>query len=358
MGGFNKELEKIYYDPKSSGSYGGIKKLYNEAKEKIPNLHYRDVESWIKDQETYSLFRERRKPFPRLPILVDKIDEQWQADIMDMTWISKANQNYKYLLVIIDCLSRYAWAVPLKDKSAPTVINAFKHVFTKRKPVKLQTDQGKEFKNQYLKYYLEKLNINHFTSTDDLIKCAIVERFNRTLRSRIYRYLHYTNQHKYINVLDDIINAYNNTYHRTIKMTPVQALKNESQAISNVFRGQKKNMKKQKPYKVGQSVRITRAKTIFEKGATSTWSREIYYITKVKHTPQGYVYRLRDWDNEPLTSIFYHDEIFQAVEPDLYKIDKVIKSRINPITKKKEFFVKWVGYPNKFNSWVDSIENV
>ncbi|XP_053200850.1 uncharacterized protein LOC128385943 [Panonychus citri] len=141
-------------------------------------------------------------------------------------------------------------------------------------------------------------------------------------------------------------------------MTPIQALTNQSLAVSNVFRGQKKNKRKQKPYQVGDSVRITRAKTIFEKGATSTWSREIYYITKVKHTPQGYVYRLRDYDNEPVTSIFYHEEIYPVVEPDLYKINEVLRTRINPRTKKKEYFVSWVGYPDKFNSWVDSIENV
>ena len=183
----SKKLEKIYFDPKSPGSFGSVKKLYSIAKKMMPDLSYKDVEKWMYDQDSYTLFRQVNKKFPRLPILVDKVDEQWQADLMDMSWVARENENNKYILVIIDCLSRYAWAIPVKDKSAKTMIESFKSVFQNsgRKPDKLQTDQGKEFVNQFLKHYLKSLDINHFTATDGTIKCAIVERFNRTLRSRI-----------------------------------------------------------------------------------------------------------------------------------------------------------------------------
>ena len=352
-----EKMKEIYFNPKSPGSFGSVNKLYLEAKKSLPDLKYKDVEKWLFSEDTYALFRQPVTKFPRLPILVNDIDEQWQADLMDMSWVTRENDGFKYLLTIIDCLSRYAWAIPIKDKSAKTIIDSFKSVFTKsnRTPKKIQTDQGKEFVNQYLRHYFTTLGINHFTATDGTIKCAIVERFNRTLRSRIYRYFYSKDTKRYIDVIDDILEGYNSSYHRTIKMSPMEALDDHETARGHIFNGQKKNTRKQKPYKVGDEVRITSAKLMFEKGATEKWKEEIFKIAKVKHTPQGYVYRLVDWGDEPITSIFYHDELFPAKYPDLYKTS-VLKTRINPKTKRKECFVKYRGYPDKFNTWVDNVE--
>jgi transposase InsO family protein len=346
-----------YQIGKSPGSFGSVKKLYGVAKKKIPDLKLRDVENWIYDQDTYTLFRQPNKKFPRLPILVNDIDEQWQADLMDMTWVSRWNNNNKYIFVVIDCLSRYAWAIAVKDKSARTIVDSFKKIISDsgRKPEKLQTDQGKEFVNNQLRDYLKSINVNHFLATDGLIKCAIVERFNRTLRNRIYRYFHYKDTKKYIDNLSSIMEGYNKSYHRTIKMSPEEALDDYETARTNIFDGQEKSTRKQKPYKVGDGVRITSHKLVFEKDATAKWKEEIFKIAKVKHTPQGYVYRLVDWGDEPITSIFYHDELFPAKYPELYKTT-VLKTRINPKTKKKEYFVNYRGYPDKFNTWVDHVE--
>lgn len=168
-----RSLADIYFDPTNPGSYGGARRLYNEIRKTYPGIKLSQVESWLQDEETYNFFRKSVKKFPRLPILVDHIDEQWQADIMDMSWISKKNKHFKYLLTIIDCLSRYAWVFPLKDKSAMSVLNSSKELFKTRKPLKLQTDQGKEFVNTNFKRFLKMHNVHFFTSTDDKIKCAI-----------------------------------------------------------------------------------------------------------------------------------------------------------------------------------------
>uniref|UniRef100_A0A158P5N0 Uncharacterized protein n=1 Tax=Tetranychus urticae TaxID=32264 RepID=A0A158P5N0_TETUR len=120
-------------------------------------------------------------------------------------------------------------------------------------------------------------------------------------------------------------------------MSPVEALDNPEGARVNIRKAQPINLKKQKPYKVGDTVRITRAKSIFEKGSTKNWTEEIFNIVKVKKTPQGYIYRLTDYDGEPITSVFYHDEVFAVKRPDLYKIEKIIKTRINPNTRKTEY---------------------
>ena len=124
--------------------------------------------------------------------MVGSIDKQWQADLADMQCLSKNNDGYKYLLTVIDCFSKYAWAIPIKEKSAASLLKAFKHLFEKqafpRKPNRLQTDKGKEFVNKQVQAYLKEQAIRHFASESDQ-KAAMVERFNRTLKGRMWKYL-------------------------------------------------------------------------------------------------------------------------------------------------------------------------
>ena len=226
MDNFEEVLENIYYDVNKPASFGGKLQLLKAAKEETPKITLKDVEQWLKTQDTYNVFRPRKKKFARLPILFDDIDEQWQADLLDMTWFSRYNDGIKFLLVVIDCMSRYAWVRPLKDKSAKSTREGFASIFSQGiKPKKLPTDQGKEFVNFRLKRRCSENGIHFFTTTDDTIKCAIAERFNRTLRNRIFRYLHCKNSHRYIDDLQTIVTGYNNSYHRAIRMKPVQVSK-------------------------------------------------------------------------------------------------------------------------------------
>ena len=101
-------------------------------------------------QNTYTLHKQKRKNFLRNKVLVKNINEQFQADIVDMQMFSKHNNNYKYILTVIDVLSKYAFAKPLKTKSSKDVLKAFENIFKERKPFKLQTDKGKEFVNNDL----------------------------------------------------------------------------------------------------------------------------------------------------------------------------------------------------------------
>lgn len=354
-----QSLKQIYYNPLNPGSFGGIKRLFDTAREIMPDITYKQVHDWLLEQSTYNLFKKSIKKFPRLPILVDSIDEQWQADLMDMTWLAKYNDKHRYLLAVIDCLSRYAWVEAVPDKSAQTIKTVFIKIMetAKRKPKKLQTDQGKEFVNSILKAHFKSLKINHFTSTDDVIKCAIVERFNRTLRTRIYRYMHYEQSRRYIDALVDIVDGYNRSFHRTIGMAPINVTKeNEKEVIARIQRNQRRIKINYKPYEINQYVRITRAKGRFEKGATTNWTDELFKINWVKRTPQGYIYKLVDYYDEPITSIFYHPELINVINPRLHEIEKIIKERINPQTKKKEYFVKWSGYPDEFNSWTENVK--
>ena len=358
MDDIEKVLSDIYYNVSNPASYSGKQQLIVAAKAK--GIDKESVEEWLKSQDTYTLFKPRKQKFSRLSIIVDHVDDQWQADLLDMSWFSRYNEGIKFLLVVIDCLSRYAWVRPLKNKSAISVKEAFEDIFRNgRIPKKLQTDQGKEFVNTLLKSYLNSLNINHFTTTSDGIKCAIAERFNRTIRSRIYRYLFHKNTHKYNDVLQQIVDGYNNSFHRAIKMKPSEVNSdNELRARINVRKAYKKKPEHKTPISEGKFVRIARSKGLFEKGATTNLTEEILKIQRRKKTPLKYIYKLVDHDGEPITSLFYPEEINEVKDKELYKIEKVLRTRKNPSTKKIEYFVKWYGYPAKFNSWVTDIQDV
>ena len=168
----------------------------------------------------------------------------------------------------------------------------------------------------------------------------------------------YKSSKRYIDVIDDIVDSYNKSFHRTIGMAPSEVkYENMSSVLVNIRKSHPQVRVGYSPFKVGSKVRISRAKGTFEKGSTSNFTQEIFTVRKVKKTPQGYVYRLKDWSGEEITSIFYQNELVHAVEPSLYKIEKILKTRVDKRTGVKEYFVKWLGYPNKFNSWIENVES-
>ena len=179
-----------------------------------------------------------------------------------MTSLAKDNDNHKFLLTCIDCFSKYAWVEPLHRKLSVNVVRAFKRTFAKDKrvPKRLQTDKGTEFLNKPVQQFLKKHNV-HFFTTETEMKASIVERFNRTLKTRMYKYFTAKNTLRYIDVLQDLVNAYNNTSHRSIGMVPANVNKRHELEIRQRLYGVK-NIKHSKKYKynVDDEVRISKAR--------------------------------------------------------------------------------------------------
>ena len=150
-----------------------------------------------------------------------------------MQLISKCNKGIKYLLCIIDGFSKYAWVVPLKEKKRNTITHAFQKILNsyKRKPNKIWVDQGSEFYNIVFKKWLKENSIEMY-STHNEGKSVVVERFTRTLKNKIYKHMAAISKNVYFDVLDDIVDEYDNTYHKTIKMKPID-VKNDSFAEYN-----------------------------------------------------------------------------------------------------------------------------
>ena len=180
-----------------------------------------------------------KRKFQRRQVLVNEIDDVWAADLVEMQEWSKVNKGYRYILNVIDCFSKYAWSVPLKDKKGETILDAFKYIVKifDRKPAYIWVDEGKEFYNKDMTAWLKAEKITRY-STHGRHKSAIAERFNRTLKEMMWRRFTAGNTRKCIDMLDELLIKYNKCYHRTIRMRPIDASKkeNESEVWENLFR--------------------------------------------------------------------------------------------------------------------------
>ena len=204
-------------------------------------------------------------------------DNIWGADLADMQLISKFNKGFRFLLCAIDVFSKYAWVIPLKDKKGISIVNAFQKILneSERKPNKLWVDKGSEFYNNSFKKWLKDNDIEMYSIHNEG-KSVVAERFIRKLKNKIYKYMTAISKNVYIDKSDDIVNEYNNTYHRTIKMKPVD-VKNNTCIDSMELHSEKEVNNKDTKFKVDDYVRISKYKNIFAKGYMPNWSEEDFY---------------------------------------------------------------------------------
>jgi len=299
--------------------------------------------------------------FPKRRVIALYAYEILAIDLMDMQELEKQNNGDKYIFSVIDVFSKYGWLLPIKDKQAKTIIEALKHIINEIdvKPDKIWTDKGSEFYNKDMTAFLKRNKITQY-STYGESKSVVVERFNRTIKNWIWKYFTAKHTRKWTTGLDEITEFYNNRVHRSIKMKPIDAIKkeNNSKVFNNLYGDYYEQLINdntvQKPkFEVGDLVRISRVKEIFEHGYHDNWSRAVYKVAKVLDT-HPITYNLNEYDNKPLEGGFYEQELQKTEKPDFYEVEKVIKER--KLKKKKQYFVKWLGWDKKFNSWIDEAE--
>ena len=210
-----KSLGKVYYDPKHADGFGSVAKLVKASKN-----YKRDVEELLSGQDTYTLHKPVRKRFPRNPYTVTNIDNSWEMDLADVSSLLKYNVKYKYLLNVIEIFSRYACSVPLKNKTAISITAALKLLFQNRKPISIQSDKGTEFVNATVQQYLKRQGVSFHTTHNPHIKGAIVERFQRSLKSRMYKFFTKNSTYRYLDVINKHLVGYNSSVNSTIGMPP------------------------------------------------------------------------------------------------------------------------------------------
>lgn len=304
-----------------------------------------------KEQVVNELHHSARKNFPRRHYVMRGMNDTFQADLVEMIPYSKQNGGYRYILMVIDVFSKRAWAEKLKNKTGEEVTKAMKSIFVNNPnniPHNIHTDQGKEFYNQHFQRLMRTHNINHY-STYSKLKASIVERFNRTILEKIWRQFSLQGSYKWLNILQPIIWKYNRTVHRTIKMRPIDVEKqSEDRLLRTVYKNnQVVNINVKNKFKINDYVRISKFKTIFEKGYTPNWSTEIFRIVKALPT-EPITYQLIDLNGDEIKGCFYEHELLKAYNTDIYLVERVIRRKGNKL------FVKWLGFNDSHSSWIDA----
>ena len=311
------------------------------------------------NQLANELHKPIRRKFKKRLVVAKNVDDIWAADLVEMQPLAKYNNGQKYILMIIDVFSKYGWAVPIKSKTGLAVADALRKVLKEgASPAMLWTDKGKEFYNKNVATLLHKHNIKLY-STENEEKASVVERWNRTIKTNMWKYFSANNTKRYIDILQKLIDKYNNTKHSSIGMKPTVAREPSSyqHVFENLYAKNTKERRKEPKFHLGDKVRIMKKKKHFEKGFTPNWTEEIFTINKVKSTkPPTYI--IQDLNGETIKGSFYEAEL-QKTNQDTFRIDKIVKKRTNK-EGIKEAYIKWKGYNNNFNTWlpVSSLERL
>ena len=210
-------MKKVYFDPSRVGSYGGV-----DALRRVTHAPRKIVARWLSEQDAYSLHKPARRRFKRRCVIVGGMNQQWQADLVDLRTLKDDNDGMLFLLTTIDVFSKRAKCIPMPSKSAASLVAALRIAFADDLPQTLQTDRGMEFLNKSVQTLLRKRGVHHFFTHNAETKASIMERFNKTLKDRMWRYFTKVQTWRYIDVLPDLVRTYNNTRHRSLGMAPSQ----------------------------------------------------------------------------------------------------------------------------------------
>lgn len=275
------------------------------------------------NDEKETIARELHKPiirkFKRTKIITNGINDIWTSDIIDMQTLASKNKGYKFIIVIVDCFSRYAWALPLKNKNSESIIDAFQEVINEGvQPKKLWTDQGPEYTNTLFKKWLKDNDIILYHTYGEH-KASIAERFVKTLKYKLYKLFTLDDSENWYDFIDDIMVAYNKTNHKSIGMSPNDASKkkNESELLEKQYGQYRQTGKIPKTtIQLGDFVRIAMTKNTFHKGYKPGWSKEIFKVIGMKLTKPP-LFIIKDEKDETIKGSFYENEL-QKTNTNIY----------------------------------------
>lgn len=350
------DLESEYFDPVKAGSYAGRDQLYRAQKKRSR----REVNQWLRGQETYTLFRPARRRLKTPAVLTSGIDHQWDSDLLVWDKYAKWNNGFKYILVCIDILSHFIFTRPLKTKKPEEVGEAMLDIFTSnRRPYKLRHDRGLEYLGKVFIKTMKDAGVHSFP-TNTLQKANYAERTILNIKRRLHRYMYQNKTRKWVDVLQKVTTAINHSYHRTIKMRPVDVTEeNQAEVWLTQYAG-KEPEKPAGPFKfdLNQYVRVSHIKRTFSRGYEQNWSSELFKIVD-RRVRGGYnIYQLEDYSGESVLGVFWEGELQDVTfDPQgIFRVDKILRKR-----KRQghvEHLVAWTGWPSRYNSWVRASDMV
>ena len=285
--------------------------------------------------------------FERKKIIINHIDEIHSCDLVDMVKYSRVNRGYKYIFTNIDIFSKYVWVFSIKSKTIKDIKPCFEKIFEKRKPKYIWSDKESSFFSKEMSKFFEDNNVKIYHTYSNL-KAVVIERFNRSLRELMMKSFVKNNNTVWYNILPKLIKTYNNRYHHTIKMKPINVNKTNEKHIKNTVYNYNITNKKPK-YKINDIVRISlKRRQLFDKPTGNIkWSEELFKIHSIDKS-NVITYKIKDLNNKVIKGVFYEREL-QLTKNIIgeYIIEKILK------TNKNQMYVKWRGYNNNFNSWVN-----
>lgn len=343
-------------------AFSGVNKIYDYYR---GALSREDIQNFLSSVENYTLHREFHQG-QRNPSYSHFKRYQFQCDLVDIQSLSSHNDDVKYLFTCIDTFTRYAFVRLLRSKHGIFVLEAFKSVLEEaiQQPQTLVLDRGTEFYNEPFKRFCQDRNINLF-SPDSSIHGAYIERFNRSLQDIIYRYMTENETRRFIDRLNEdgtrtnlmplFLSTYNNRKHRMIGVTPYTAENDESshlQIRKKLAEYYQKIKKGKVQFNVGDYVRISKLKGKFDRGYNERAEQEIFKIHSIKTNLKIPLYTLSNYNGtEIIKGSFYAFELTKTTG-DTFRVERVIRRRIR--NGREQLFVKWKGFDNTHNSWIDA----
>ena len=262
----------------------------------------RIIKHFLHTEPSYTKYRTVRRKIARLKVIVYDINEIWSIDLAYVDKLAKYNKDIKYLLVAVDCMSRYLRVQPLKSKYATTTAEAFNQMIKTEKPKKVWVDKGTEFKGSF-KSLCEKKGIKTYT-TESEKKSAFTERNIQSLKSSIYKYLEDKWTYSYIDKLQDFVNTINSRTNRVIKLAPNKVTKKDVPRLISLRAEQSLKLVRRPKLYVGDFVRIAKIDIPFRKGYKQSFTDEVFEIFDIP-TRNPPTYNLIDADREPIEGKFY-----------------------------------------------------
>lgn len=334
-------ISKLYTSPAEPASFSGASTFGRNHK----SLKLTDIKTALAKTDVYTLHKQVHRKFPRRKFQVNGIDDQWQVDLMDIKKQKYQNSHMTFILTCVDVFRRFGWAIPIKNKEAKSCREAFEKIFATSKPPKyIYSDAGNEFKGECRRLFKEH-GITAL-ATKSVHKAAIVERFNRTLREKISRFVTWNKQtngsERFIDALPDLVKSYNATIHDAIGVSPDSVNKANEEQIRLKLYGPQDDLIRF-VFKQGDYVRLVIDKKLFEKGATANWSEELYIVCQLCPTVPP-TYKVKTLQDEELDWKYYAQELqkvaFNEFPIDTFKIvenqgDQILVVKLNSENQKE-----------------------
>ena len=377
-------LNKVYKDPSSPGSFSSQRKLLQNARLLRKDISLGDVKEYLSQEISFTRHGNVPKKFIKRRVFVKEGPGfLLSGDLADMTLdLKEHNDNVRFLFFLIDCYSRKLWVFPLENKKGTTIANTLDEFFksNKYRYSLFWVDDGTEWYNKPTLDVCKKHGVKMYSAYNRRQKACFAERAIRTIKNKLYKIMTDRNTNRYIDFLRDVIDSYNNSQHRGILCRYPNEVHNMTDKKEIEALGERQNEQKLSNYgtdikrensKINVSQRdilaantyvrllLNSAESTFVKSYKPIFSEEIFIIdTVINSTPT--LYTLKDFLQEKISGIVYRNEIKQTALPEKYLIEKILKTKKCTKTKFFFYFVKYLGWPMKFSSWMpaENVENI